>query len=443
MPPKKPSSRAAAADGQDLYKELGLAPNASVDDIKRAYRQLALQCHPDKCPGDQAAQERFQRVSVAYSVLSDASKRRFYDDTGTTEGLDISPEEFLDMFQALLLEIIGGADMIREMLSCFTPRELARLPPFPFPKELFPAGTFPPGLRFSSKGLKGMPPQLEAMIQNGDLASLFSAASGADSPSFGRGGAGASRAEANTRRKLFGAGGGMAAGGLYGHGGRAGGGGGGAVGRGGGGEAGDGSDDDSGDSSGDWTDVSDSELEALWAGAGGEAGGGSEGLQPAGRAQQPQPDVADPLPQQPAQPQPHSNGSQARRSTQIQHPQPQPQQPQQPQPPPPPQPEQQQPPQPQQQLLRDWMTAARCCDVGSLEGLLAAEPALLCSRGSGLGHTALHWCAAKGSVEAVGWLLQQGAEGAAVTVGGAAAAAASGLRAGWGWCSRLSLRLAA
>lgn len=71
------------------------------------------QCHPDKNPGDAAAHERFQKISVAYSVLSDDGKRRYYDQTGTTEGLDISPDEFMDMFQSLLLEIVGGADMIR------------------------------------------------------------------------------------------------------------------------------------------------------------------------------------------------------------------------------------------------------------------------------------------------------------------------------------------
>eukprot|EP00198_Chlamydomonas_reinhardtii_P011679 XP_001701016.1 DnaJ-like protein [Chlamydomonas reinhardtii] len=159
--------------GPDLYAELSVAKNASTEEIKKAYRRLALQCHPDKNPGDAAAHERFQKISVAYSVLSDDGKRRYYDQTGTTEGLDISPDEFMDMFQSLLLEIVGGADMIRDMLSCFTPRELARLPPFPFPKELFPPGTFPEGLRFSSKGLKGMPPQeWIAAARGGDVGAL-------------------------------------------------------------------------------------------------------------------------------------------------------------------------------------------------------------------------------------------------------------------------------
>lgn len=100
-------------NGPDLYAELAVDRSASIEDIKRAYRRLALQCHPDKCPGDETAHERFQRISLAYSVLSEPEKRRYYDATGTTEGLDISPDEFMDMFQSLLLEIIGGADMIR------------------------------------------------------------------------------------------------------------------------------------------------------------------------------------------------------------------------------------------------------------------------------------------------------------------------------------------
>lgn len=110
---QKKSTPSASAAGPDLYAELGLARDATINDVKRAYRRLALQCHPDKCPGDEAAHEKFQRISLAYSVLSDEQKRRYYDQTGTTEGLDISPDEFMDMFQSLLLEIIGGADMIR------------------------------------------------------------------------------------------------------------------------------------------------------------------------------------------------------------------------------------------------------------------------------------------------------------------------------------------
>ena len=56
--------------------------DASTEDIKRAYKLLALRHHPDKAGEDAAAAGVFQRVSFAYSVLSDARKKRYYDDTG-------------------------------------------------------------------------------------------------------------------------------------------------------------------------------------------------------------------------------------------------------------------------------------------------------------------------------------------------------------------------
>lgn len=66
---------------QDFYKALGVAPDASADDIKKAYRKLARELHPDANPNDPAAEERFKLVSEAHSVLSDPAKRKEYDDT--------------------------------------------------------------------------------------------------------------------------------------------------------------------------------------------------------------------------------------------------------------------------------------------------------------------------------------------------------------------------
>ena len=63
----------------DLYSELGVAKDASPEDIKKAYRKLARKYHPDANQGDPAAEERFKRISHAYDVLSDADKRREYD----------------------------------------------------------------------------------------------------------------------------------------------------------------------------------------------------------------------------------------------------------------------------------------------------------------------------------------------------------------------------
>lgn len=64
---------------KDFYQELGLPSNASADDIKKAYRKLARDLHPDKNPGDVKAEERFKAVSEAHAVLSDPDKRKEYD----------------------------------------------------------------------------------------------------------------------------------------------------------------------------------------------------------------------------------------------------------------------------------------------------------------------------------------------------------------------------
>ena len=69
----------------DYYKELGVAKGASDAEIKKAYRKLALKYHPDKNPGDSAAEERFKKISEAYAVLSDKEKRQQYDTYGSAD----------------------------------------------------------------------------------------------------------------------------------------------------------------------------------------------------------------------------------------------------------------------------------------------------------------------------------------------------------------------
>ena len=67
---------------RDYYEVLGVSRNASPEEIKRAYRKVALQYHPDKNPGDKTAEEKFKEASNAYDVLSDSEKRKIYDIRG-------------------------------------------------------------------------------------------------------------------------------------------------------------------------------------------------------------------------------------------------------------------------------------------------------------------------------------------------------------------------
>ena len=88
---------------KDYYQILGIQKNATQDDIKKAYRKLAHQYHPDKNPDNKEAEEKFKEASEAYEVLNDDNKRQIYDQFGHRglEGAGHSgPSGFEDIFSS-------------------------------------------------------------------------------------------------------------------------------------------------------------------------------------------------------------------------------------------------------------------------------------------------------------------------------------------------------
>jgi molecular chaperone DnaJ len=98
---------------RDYYEVLGVARDASADDIKRAYRRLAMKYHPDRNPGDAEAEARFKECAAAYEVLADDQKRATYDRFGHaglrgTPGHDFQSMNVEDIF-SMFEDIFGGA----------------------------------------------------------------------------------------------------------------------------------------------------------------------------------------------------------------------------------------------------------------------------------------------------------------------------------------------
>ncbi len=108
-----------ATSKRDFYEILGVSRDASAEDIKKAYRRLAVKYHPDKNPGDKEAEEKFKEISEAYEILSDPQKRQQYDRFGhqafgpgmgsaAGAGMGIDLEEALRTF----METFGGSHSI-------------------------------------------------------------------------------------------------------------------------------------------------------------------------------------------------------------------------------------------------------------------------------------------------------------------------------------------
>jgi molecular chaperone DnaJ len=105
------------ADKRDYYEVLGVSRTAADDELKKAYRQLAKKYHPDTNPGDKEAEAKFKEASEAYAVLSDADKRRQYDQFGHAAfdggagggagGFDFSSMDMGDIFGDIFGDLFG------------------------------------------------------------------------------------------------------------------------------------------------------------------------------------------------------------------------------------------------------------------------------------------------------------------------------------------------
>ncbi|OHD77257.1 MAG: molecular chaperone DnaJ [Spirochaetes bacterium RIFOXYC1_FULL_54_7] len=94
---------------RDYYEVLGIQKNASKDDIKKAYRRLAVANHPDKNPGDKAAEERFKEATEAYEIIADDQKRAAYDQFGFAgvDGMGQGGQDFTNIYRDFE-DIFGG-----------------------------------------------------------------------------------------------------------------------------------------------------------------------------------------------------------------------------------------------------------------------------------------------------------------------------------------------
>jgi len=89
----------SAFDNFDLYEELETPRESTPEEIKKAYKKLAMRWHPDKNHNDPSSTEKFQRISHAYSILSDPKKKSYYDKYGKVDEDNFNFEEFMKNFK--------------------------------------------------------------------------------------------------------------------------------------------------------------------------------------------------------------------------------------------------------------------------------------------------------------------------------------------------------
>src|SRR5947207_13131592 len=99
---------------KDYYKSLEVEKNATGDEIKKAYRKMAVKYHPDKNPENKEPEEKFKEASEAYEVLSDDAKRKQYDTYGDAKpgggGIPNGFEDFVNQFRGGLRGFGGGCE---------------------------------------------------------------------------------------------------------------------------------------------------------------------------------------------------------------------------------------------------------------------------------------------------------------------------------------------
>lgn len=95
---------------KDYYDILGVSRDATADDLKRAFRQLAMKYHPDRNPDNKASEEKFKEINEAYSCLSDPQKRAHYDRFGSSEGMGggYSGAGFGEIFEDIFGDFFGN-----------------------------------------------------------------------------------------------------------------------------------------------------------------------------------------------------------------------------------------------------------------------------------------------------------------------------------------------